>query len=243
MGNRILKESVLTSRKLSSLTWFAQVMFDHLIVAVDDYGVFYADPVLLSHALFPRSAGVTAKMIREGLNHMEEQGLILRYIVDGEEYLKLRSWEKHQRLRSSRRKYPAPEQADPEEAYEEYSEEIPEKAPEEPAPGIPEPEARELPAAELPLNDHTAYAVTREEADEYARLYPAVDVMQELRNMRGWCLSNPQKRKTRSGIKKFINGWLSRAQNAGGSRPKVPENPFLQMLREGEEKERQAQVS
>ena len=240
MGNRILKESVLTSRKLSSLTWFEQVMFDHLIVTVDDYGVFYADPVLLSRALFPRSTGVTEKMIREGLKHMEEQDLILRYTADGEEYLKLRSWEKHQRLRSSRRKYPAPEQADPEEAFEETPEEEPG---EDPVPEIPEPETRELPAAELPLNDNTTYAVTREEADEYARLYPAVDVMQELRNMRGWCLSNPQKRKTRSGIKKFINGWLSRAQNAGGTKPKVPENPFLQMLREGEDKERQAQVS
>ena len=240
MGNRILKESVLTSRKLSNLSWFEQVMFDHLIVAVDDYGVFYADPVLLSHTLFPRSTDVTEKMIREGLKHMEEQGLILRYTADGEEYLKLRSWEKHQRLRSSRRKYPAPEQADPEETREGIAEE---ETGEDPVPDIPEPEARELPAAELPLNDNTTYAVTREEADEYARLYPAVDVMQELRNMRGWCLSNPQKRKTRSGIKKFINGWLSRAQNAGGTKPKVPENPFLQMLREGEEKERQAQVS
>ena len=240
MGNRILKESILTSRRLSNLSWFEQVMFDHLIVAVDDYGVFYADPVLLSHTLFPRSTDVTEKMIREGLKHMEEQGLILRYTADGEEYLKLRSWEKHQRLRSSRRKYPAPEQADPEETREEIPEEEPE---EEPVHDITEPETRELPAAELPLNDNTAYCVTREEADEYARLYPAVDVMQELRNMRGWCLSNPQKRKTRSGIKKFINGWLSRAQNAGGTKPKVPENPFLQMLREGEEKERQAQVS
>ena len=159
MGNRILKESVLTSRKLSNLSWFEQVMFDHLIVTVDDYGVYYADPVLLSHALFPRSTDVTEKMIRESLQHMEEQDLILRYTADGEEYLKLRSWEKHQRLRSSRRKYPAPEQADPEETREGIAEGAPE---EETILDITEPETRDLPAAELPLNDNTTSAVTRE---------------------------------------------------------------------------------
>ena len=251
MGNRILKESVLTSRSLSRLSWFEQVMFDHLIVTADDYGIFYADPVLLAHILFPRSTGVTGKMIREGLEHMEEQKLILRYIVRGEEYLKLCSWEKHQRLRCSRRKFPAPEEADPEKAVP--AEVLPEKTVPD-APVAAEPpreetsvrtaaEAGELPVAELPLNDGTTYGVTREEADEYALLYPAADVRQELRNMRGWCLSNPQKRKTRSGIRKFINGWLSRAQNAGGGRPGVPVNPFLEMLREEEEKERREQVS
>lgn len=36
--------------------------------------------------------------------------------------------------------------------------------------------------------------------------------------MRGWLLSNPNKRKTRRGIEKFINGWLSREQDKGGSK-------------------------
>lgn len=45
----------------------------------------------------------------------------------------------------------------------------------------------------------------------------AVDVIQELRNMRGWIDSNPTKRKTKSGILKFVNGWLARTQNSGGT--------------------------
>lgn len=44
-------------------------------------------------------------------------------------------------------------------------------------------------------------------------LYPAVDVEQEFRNMRGWLDSNPTKRKTARGIKRFITGWLSREQD------------------------------
>ena len=253
MSNRILKESIITSRRVSSLTWFERVLFTNLIVTVDDYGIYFADPVLLSRILFPRDPGVTEKMVREGLKHMEEQGLILRYTVEGEEYLKLRSWEKHQRLRNSRRKFPAPEDADrPQEEQEETAvpAEIPPERKDIPPAEPPEPEVRELPAAELPLNDNTVYAVTLQEAEEYAALYPAVDIRQELRNMRGWCLANPQKRKTRSGIQKFINSWLARVQNSGSTGKRAypdmssPEdNPFLIIVREEEEKRRRGEVS
>ena len=244
MGNRILKETVVCSLKLSRLSWFEQVMFDHLIVTVDDYGVYHADPVLLSHILFPRQSSVTEKMVREGLEHMEAQGLILRYTVDGEEYLKLVSREKHQRLRNSRRKFPAPEEADP--ALTPVEKPAPEEALEPSAAETAESEVRELPVAEIPLNDNTAYAVSRQEVEEYAVLYPAVDVQQELRNMRGWCLANPSKRKTRSGVKKFVNGWLSRAQNRGGTHAPPsgpPENPYLEMLKQIEQDREKEQVS
>ena len=69
----------------------------------------------------------------------------------------------------------------------------------------------------LILNDKSEYGVTQEQIDVFAELYPAVDVMQELRAMKGWCLTNTAKRKTRRGIAKFINGWLERAQNKGGN--------------------------
>lgn len=73
------------------------------------------------------------------------------------------------------------------------------------------------PVIVLPLNDGTGYAVSQEQSQEWAGLYPAVDVIQQLRGMRGWLDANPQKRKTRRGIKKFINGWLSKEQDRGGS--------------------------
>lgn len=65
----------------------------------------------------------------------------------------------------------------------------------------------------LPLNDGTEHPVTQEDFNEYAQLYPAVDVMQQLRNMRGWLLSNPTHRKTKRGIKAFITKWLSKEQD------------------------------
>lgn len=83
------------------------------------------------------------------------------------------------------------------------------------------------------LNDKSEYLVTQQMVDEWSGLYPAVDIMQELRKMRGWCDANPQKRKTRRGVKTFINNWLSRTQDRGGNRTEVATggtgNPFLDM--------------
>lgn len=69
------------------------------------------------------------------------------------------------------------------------------------------------PAIELPLNDGTFFPISQEQCHEWAGLYPAVDVIQQLRNMRGWLDSNPRNRKTKSGIMKFANSWLAREQN------------------------------
>ena len=65
----------------------------------------------------------------------------------------------------------------------------------------------------LTLNDKSEYEVTNSDVEEYQELYPAVDVKQQLRSMKGWCDANPSNRKTRNGIKRFINGWLSKEQN------------------------------
>lgn len=96
------------------------------------------------------------------------------------------------------------------------------------------------PVAMLPLNDGTEYAVTEEQCHEWAGLYPAVDVIQQLRGMRAWLLANPKRRKTRRGINAFAVNWLSREQDKG--RPYTPApaarsgggNVFLDMLREEE---------
>lgn len=67
----------------------------------------------------------------------------------------------------------------------------------------------------LTLNDKSEYTVDRIQVQEWQELYPAVDVEQELKKMKGWLNANPTKRKTRRGIMRFINNWLSREQDKG----------------------------
>lgn len=59
--------------------------------------------------------------------------------------------------------------------------------------------------------------VTSNDAIEYASAYPKIDIAQELKSMYMWIEANPQNRKTKSGINRFINSWLSRANEKGGS--------------------------
>lgn len=63
------------------------------------------------------------------------------------------------------------------------------------------------------LNDKTEYPITQADVDGWKELYPAVDVLQELRKMKGWADANPTKRKTKAGIKRFINAWLAKEQD------------------------------
>ena len=88
----------------------------------------------------------------------------------------------------------------------------------------------------LPLNDGTFFDVSENDRAKWSQLYPNVDVLQQLRNMAGWCDSNPTKRKTRGGIKRFITSWLSREQDKGGKAPQnkpfVGGDVFAEMLEE-----------
>lgn len=63
------------------------------------------------------------------------------------------------------------------------------------------------------LNDGSEYGIEEEYFNQMKKLFPGVDVMAELRKMSAWAINNPTKRKTKSGIKRFIGTWLSSAQD------------------------------
>jgi hypothetical protein len=48
--------------------------------------------------------------------------------------------------------------------------------------------------------------------------YPRVDLEQESRKIIAWWFANPAKRKTKRGVKRFLNAWFSRAAS-GSTRP------------------------
>jgi hypothetical protein len=65
----------------------------------------------------------------------------------------------------------------------------------------------------IPMIGGEEFEVRESFSKELERLYPNVDIPATLRQMRGWCLGNPQKLKTPRGIRKFITGWCERDQN------------------------------
>jgi hypothetical protein len=56
-------------------------------------------------------------------------------------------------------------------------------------------------------------AICASAVQEWEELFPAVDIPQTLREIRAWCLANPEKRKTASGIHRFVTRWLTKEQN------------------------------
>lgn len=84
-------------------------------------------------------------------------------------------------------------------------------------------------AISLTLNDKSEYWIYGDQVDRWSQLFPAVDVMQELRKMKSWLDSNPSRRKTKKGILRFVNGWLSKEQDKGRvehSKPVKDNNNF-----------------
>ena len=73
------------------------------------------------------------------------------------------------------------------------------------------------PIVSIALVDGSDHGITSSKVAEWSSSFPAVNVLQQLRQMREWCNAKPARRKTRRGVEAFIVGWLSRAQDRGGS--------------------------
>jgi hypothetical protein len=66
----------------------------------------------------------------------------------------------------------------------------------------------------LPTNKTDVfYLVTNQEINNYKSTYQAVDIEQQYREILSWLNTNNKNRKTIGGMPKFINAWLSKAQN------------------------------
>ena len=50
---------------------------------------------------------------------------------------------------------------------------------------------------------------------ELEELYPHIDIRLECRKARMWCNDNPTKRKYAKSMKRFLNGWIERANSSG----------------------------
>ena len=75
----------------------------------------------------------------------------------------------------------------------------------------------ESPVVGIVLNDGSIFPVGLPDVKRWEELYPAVDIVAQLRKMAGWSEANPKKRKTKSGVKRFINAWLAKEQDRGGA--------------------------
>ena len=108
MPNRVLSESVKRSEQIDQLSWFDEVVFYRALLTADDYGCLDGRPKLLKSDLFPTRDDVTRKSIEESLAKLTSTDLLRAYEVSGKPYMLFPTWEKHQRIRRKKQKYPWP---------------------------------------------------------------------------------------------------------------------------------------
>ena len=110
MPNRIIKESIRTSKSINALSDFEFRLWLYLITYVDDHGRGSADPELLKGLVFPRRKSITEKQIQTALDTLANTGMVILYEVDDEPYFYFPKWDKHQRIQNKHSKFPDPPQ-------------------------------------------------------------------------------------------------------------------------------------
>jgi hypothetical protein len=113
MPNRILKEAICTSAKIARLEYHHEVLFYRLIVVADDFGRMDARPAIVRARCFPLREEITSKQIGDWLMQLAEFDLIQFYADEHGQYLYIKQWDNHQRLRNTKAKYPPPPEPTP----------------------------------------------------------------------------------------------------------------------------------
>ncbi len=58
-----------------------------------------------------------------------------------------------------------------------------------------------------------SWSLTQLRLNSYSELFPGLDVLQQLKIAKQWCVDNPKKQKTATGMPRFLTSWLSRAND------------------------------
>ena len=107
MPNRILREGIITSERVASLSWQAEVFYRRLMSVVDDFGRYFAKPMALRAACFPMQLDrVKDADIEKWSAELVENRLLRLYEVDGTTFLELLDF--RQQVRAKKSKYPDP---------------------------------------------------------------------------------------------------------------------------------------
>ncbi len=113
MPNRIIREGILDSRAINSLSDQGEIFYRRLMSIVDDYGRYEAEPDLIRARCFARSLdrwplSRVSAALSEVSTVLTDDGhpLVIVYQINGRKYLEISKFE--QRLRLKRERCPPP---------------------------------------------------------------------------------------------------------------------------------------
>lgn len=103
MPTRIIREGIISSPRVNSLTERAELFYRKLMSVVDDYGRFYSNPISILGACYPMRESVTVDDVKQMLSECEAVDLLLLY--GDRKFILLRDFNQQTRSKS---KFPEP---------------------------------------------------------------------------------------------------------------------------------------
>lgn len=82
----------------------------------------------------------------------------------------------------------------------------------------------------IPLQNNDVFIAGKMDIHTWKKIYPNINVLQELRQIQAWNDANPSARKTRSQILRHINAWLAKEQRESIQRQLAPPDPDVTRL-------------
>lgn len=219
---RSIKPEFPQSESMGRVSRDARLLFVELWTICDDEGRTRGASRLLASLLFPYDSD--APDLMDGwLAELESIEVIRRYRVDGDTYLEIPKWLKHQKIdHPTKSKLPEFEEnsrvsaktsatvaSDMDRDLDLDQEGI---GGSEPADASAEPEASSPPVLMFPVvgAGEKHWPLREAQVAEWVEAYPGTDVLAECRRALAWVNASPAKRKTAGGMRRFLVGWLNR---------------------------------
>lgn len=227
MGNiRLLTSKIFDNEIFGTFPPLVRILYLGLWVYADREGRLTDSPARIKKNVLGYD-DISLSQVDEMLQVLADAGFIIRYNDKNnkEKYIQIYNFTKYQRPGNDEpdSTIPCPDGYEPPVFQMKMSNFVAEEKPVQKKRKKTEPkedphDANETPYVIFPLKDGTEYPVYTSLVLEYQQTYPNVDVYSEVNKMKLWLDSNPQKQKTKVGIKRFMNSWISRASEKGGNR-------------------------
>lgn len=237
---RLIKAKFFRSEDIAVLPFEGRLLFQSMWCHADRMGTLKYSPRLLKADTFPFD-DVTAQQIQDLVSLMERHGMVKTFTHDGVDYLRVVSFSKYQKPHPREpQSWPfltdsGEVTAKPEPVNDKPRQSRNKKPSGKAFPSFPSlsssPSLSSLrkedsfatsdgsakPLLTFPCSgEPKSFDFTQSMLDHWQSLYSDLDVWAETQKAYAWVDANTKK--TAGGMKKFLNGWYSRATNNGGVR-------------------------
>lgn len=232
---RNIKPGFFVNEYLGTCDPLESLFFEGLWTLADRFGLLENRPLRMKAQIFPYR-NLSAQEITGFVQNLSDHGFLNLYSVDGQEYIEICNFSKHQNPHKNEKggeipKPPQPpenkdrrsrssnyesdqekQESDPDESCIRNEESLCDESlqqgsasDDESPSSIPEDAARVF-----PLKNGSDYTAPEDLIEKLKATYQNLDVEFHLKKARLWLITTPSKRKTESGMPRFLNGWMGR---------------------------------